>query len=271
LSRVAIGIEYDGRGFVGWQSQANGRSVQDVLTAAVSTVADEPVQLAAAGRTDAGVHAEAQVAHFDSHAKRAPRQWVLGINANLPNDVAVTWAAEVADEFDARRSALARCYRYVLLYSATRPVLSRRSALWVRSELNLGAMSAAASQLLGERDFSALRAAGCQSNTPMRCVTSIRIRAALPFIYVDVTANAFLYHMVRNMVGSLLTVGMGARQPAWLAEVLASRDRRRASPTAPAHALTLRSVSYPPRFNIPAGGRPPPLVRRAVQPPGRGT
>jgi tRNA pseudouridine38-40 synthase len=266
LSRVAIGIEYDGCGFVGWQSQANGRAVQDVLTAAVSAVANEPVQLTAAGRTDTGVHAEAQVAHFDSRAERAPRQWVLGINANLPDDVAVTWAVHVADDFDARRSALDRCYRYVLLYSATRPVLSRKRALWVRTPLDLGAMSAAASQLLGERDFSALRAAGCQSNTPMRCVTSIRIGTAGPSIYVDVTANAFLYHMVRNMVGSLLSVGTGARQPAWLGDVLASRDRGQASATAPAHGLTLRSVSYPERFSIPEGSRPPRRARGAVAP-----
>jgi tRNA pseudouridine38-40 synthase len=258
LSRVAIGIEYDGSAFVGWQSQANGRAVQDVLTAAVANVAAEPVQLTAAGRTDAGVHAQAQVAHFDSIAHRQPRQWVLGINSNLPDDVAVTWAAEVSDDFDARRSALDRRYRYRLIRAAARPVLWRRRALWIREQLNLGAMSAAASHMLGEQDFSALRAAGCQSTTPMRCVTAIRVEYTPPFVLIDVTANAFLYHMVRNMVGLLLTVGNGSRDPAWIAEVLAGRDRSRGGVTAPAHGLTLRGVDYSPRFGLPARGRLPP-------------
>ena len=255
MTRVALGVEYDGSAFVGWQSQANGRSVQDVLTAAVAKVAAGPVQLIAAGRTDAGVHAEAQVAHFDSPAARSARQWVLGINTNLPADVAVTWARDVPPSFDARRSALERCYRYRLVHSATRPVLWRERALWVRDALNLGAMAAAASFLLGEQDFSSLRAAGCQSNTPMRCVTAIRLRRTAPFIDIDVSANAFLYHMVRNMVGLLLTVASGEAEPSWVAQVLASRDRRQGSATAPAHGLTLRAVRYPDQFGLPPGGR----------------
>ncbi len=259
MSRVALGIEYDGSAFVGWQSQANGRAVQDELTAAVSSVADETVQLTAAGRTDAGVHAQAQVAHFDSGAVRTSRQWVLGINANLPADVAVTWATDVAGDFHARRSALDRCYRYQLIRGATRPVLWRERAFWVRDPLDLGAMTAAAGFMLGEQDFSALRAAGCQSTTPMRCVTAIRVGAAAPFVHIDVTANAFLYHMVRNLVGLLLRVGRGAAEPAWVAAVLASHNRRQGSATAPAHGLTLRAVHYPERFGLPPGGRLEPL------------
>jgi tRNA pseudouridine38-40 synthase len=217
LRRVALGIEYDGTGFVGWQSQANGRAVQDILSAAVAQVAAEPAALTAAGRTDAGVHAEAQVVHFDTSARRTDRQWVLGINSHLPDDVAVTWARSVDSDFDA--------------------------------------MSAAAVYLLGEQDFSALRAAGCQSRSAQRCVTAIRVAWRAPFVHIDVTANAFLYHMVRNMVGLLVRAGSGAADAAWVAAVLASGDRSQGAPTAPAQGLTLRAVVYPERFGVPAHSR----------------
>ncbi len=255
MRRVALGIEYDGTGFVGWQSQANGRAVQDILGAAVAQVAAEPVVLTAAGRTDAGVHAEAQVVHFDTSARRTDRQWVLGINSQLPDDVAVTWARSVDCDFDARRSAVSRTYRYQLLRCQTRSPLWRQRSMWVRTPLDLGTMSAAAVYLLGEQDFSALRAAGCQSRSAQRCVTAIRMAGRAPFVHIDVTANAFLYHMVRNMVGLLVRVGSGAADAAWVAAVLASGDRSQGAPTAPAQGLTLRAVTYPEHFGVPAHGR----------------
>jgi len=250
-----MGLEYDGTDFVGWQSQANGRSVQDVLTAAVSTVADESVQIHAAGRTDAGVHATGQVAHFDSGAARSPRQWLLGITSNLPDDVSVTWIREVADDFDARRGALERRYRYLLLQAESRPALMRRIVWWLRDELDVAAMTRAAVACLGERDFSAFRAAHCQSRTPMRRMVSIGISREGPITAIDFTANAFLYHMVRNLVGAFVEVGRGKAKPEWISELLRSRDRTRSAATAPSSGLTLVEVRYPDRYELPATRR----------------
>jgi tRNA pseudouridine38-40 synthase len=250
MPRIAIGVEYDGTDFVGWQSQRHGRSVQDVLTAAVARVADAPVVVHGAGRTDAGVHASGQVAHFDCTAMRSPRQWVLGINANLPPDVAVHFACEVAPDFDARRSAVARTYRYRIVTQPTRPALARRRAWWLRDALDCGAMSAAAVYWLGEQDFSAFRAANCQSSTPMRCLSAVRVQRAAAEIEIDFRANAFLYHMVRNLVGTLVEIGAGRAAPGWARELLASRDRTRAAMTAPACGLTLLEVAYPTALGV---------------------
>ena len=254
--RIALGVEYDGTDFVGWQQQRNGRSVQEVLTAAVARVAAEPVTLTAAGRTDAGVHATQQVVHFDTNAARTPRQWQLGVNANLPPDVAVRWVRPVPDDFDARRSARSRTYRYLLLVQPHRPALARRRAWWVREPLDPAAMSAAALHWLGENDFSAFRAAGCQSASPNRRLMAVRVvqdLAGHPGLYaLEFTANAFLQHMVRNLVGLLAAVGRGGLPPRAAAEVLASRDRRQAAEAAPAQGLTLIAVDYPERFDLPA-------------------
>jgi tRNA pseudouridine38-40 synthase len=219
--------------------------VQSTLTAAVSQVAGEPVVLHAAGRTDAGVHALGQVVHFDSRARRSARQWQLGVNSSLPEDVAVSWAAEVPADFDARRSAIFRRYRYCIEQSPRRPVLSRRTVWWLRERVSCAAMTAAAVYWLGEHDFSAFRAAGCQSRTPQRCLSKVQIGRRGARISLEFTANAFLYHMVRNLVGTLAAIGRGAAEPAAAGRLLAGRDRKRAAPTAPACGLTLVEVGYP--------------------------
>lgn len=253
--RIAVGLEYDGTDFVGWQVQRAGRSVQGALEAAVSAVADERVGVTGAGRTDAGVHARCQVAHFDSHARRTPRQWLLGINSNLPEDVAVHWVRHLDADFHARHSAMARCYRYAILECKTRSALLRRRSWWRRGKLDCAAMTAAASSLLGERDFSSFRAAGCQSKSPMRRLTTVAVYRADGLLLLEFEANAFLQHMVRNMVGVLVEVGRGAVPPDWAAEVLAARDRTRGGVTAPPQGLTLVGVRYPPRYGLPPPGR----------------
>jgi len=249
--RIAVGLEYDGTDFVGWQVQRAGRSVQGALEAAVSAVADERIGVTGAGRTDAGVHARCQVAHFDSRARRTPRQWLLGINSNLPEDVAVRWVRHLDADFHARRSATARRYRYRILERKTRSALLRRRSWWRRGKLDCAAMTAAASSLLGERDFSSFRAAGCQSKTPMRRLTTVALYRADDLLHLEFEANAFLQHMVRNLVGVLVEVGRGGAPPAWAADVLAARDRTRGGVTAPPQGLTLTGVRYPARFDLP--------------------
>jgi tRNA pseudouridine38-40 synthase len=251
VTRLALACEYDGTDFVGWQAQANGRSVQESLSEAISIVADEPIDLHGAGRTDAGVHADFQVAHFDTRATRTPRQWLLGINSNLPDDVSVHWIASVPVSFDARRSALWREYRYTIACRATRPARERRFVWWLRDPVDCGAMTAAASGWLGERDFSAFRAAHCQSTTPMRRMLRIAIARAPARIELRFRANAFLYHMVRNLVGALVAIGRGEQSVAWGRELMASRDRSLAGATAPAQGLALAAISYPEPFGLP--------------------
>ena len=255
MPRIALGLEYDGTDFVGWQSQPSGRSIEDTLAAAVSFVADETVNVHGAGRTDAGVHALQQVAHFDARAPRTPRQWLLGINSRLPPDVAVRWVHAVAEDFDARRSALRRRYRYTILQQAARPALLRARAWWLREALDCAAMTAAATGWLGEHDFSAFRAAGCQAKSPMRRLTSVAIaqkrRGEGTLVTFEFTANAFLQHMVRNLVGTLVAVGSGELAPPDAARILERRDRREAGVTAPPEGLALVEVLYPQRFEVP--------------------
>jgi tRNA pseudouridine38-40 synthase len=265
MPRLALIVEYDGTRFVGWQSQRSGRSVQTILAAAVSAVADRPIDVCAAGRTDAGVHALGQVVHFDCDVARTARQWLLGINSNLPDDVAVHWVGEVEPDFDARRSAVERRYRYSIHSSRTRPAIRRRVVWWIREVLDAGAMTAAAVRWLGERDFTSFRAANCQSTTPMRCLTGFRIQRRGSLLEIEFTANAFLYHMVRNLVGALVEIGRGRHDPRWAAALLEARDRRLAPPTAPASGLCLVGVRYPDRYAIPAsdsGIRAGPTRRR---------
>ena len=250
-SRLALGCEYDGTDFIGWQQQREGRSVQGVLADAVSRVADEPVEIFGAGRTDAGVHADSQVAHFDSSAERTERQWLLGINSNLPADVVVNWIRPVPAHFDARRSALWREYRYTIANQPTRPARERRGLWWLRDQLDPAAMSAVASSWLGERDFSAFRAAHCQSSTPVRRMLRIRIERGALRVAMTFRANAFLYHMVRNMVGALVSVGRGDADAAWGRDLLESRDRTSGAPTAPAQGLVLAAVGYDDEFDLP--------------------
>ena len=257
MPRIALGVEYDGTDFVGWQIQREGRSVEGTLASAVQSVADDPtIAVHGSGRTDAGVHAASQVAHFDTSARRGPRQWLLGINSLLPPDVAVRWVREVSGDFDARRSALRRRYRYEVLQQSTRPALLRRTAWWIREPLDAAAMTGASLHWLGEHDFSAFRAAGCQAKSPIRRLMAVRIarfshsdRVAWAF---DFTANAFLQHMVRNLVGALVEIGRGDLPPASAREMLASRDRTKAAVAAPPTGLTLVEVLYPEHYGLPA-------------------
>ncbi|MDZ7770015.1 MAG: tRNA pseudouridine(38-40) synthase TruA [Woeseiaceae bacterium] len=249
--RIAMGIEYDGSAYQGWQRQRNGTGVQAVLERALSVVADEAVETFCAGRTDAGVHALSQVVHFDTTASRNLRGWLLGTNSNLPDDVSVSWVHPVSDDFHARYSATARTYRYLVLNRLVRSALYRHRAWWVYEPLDVGRMQAAGRLLLGEHDFSAFRAAGCQASTPKRNVTHLDIRRDDDWIAVTITANAFLQHMVRNIVGLLAAVGSGGQPPQWAADVLESRDRKQAAVTAPPHGLTLVYVDYPPHFGLP--------------------
>ena len=254
--RVALGIEYHGGAYAGWQAQRSPdvTTVQETLEAALSRVADHPVSTVCAGRTDAGVHASAQVVHFDTHAVRPLRAWVMGVNSLLPADVAVQWAREVGPDFHARFSARYRRYRYLVLTRAQRSALAAGSACLERRPLDAPRMHEAAQCLLGERDFSAFRGAGCQSRTPMRRLDRIGVSRAGDLLIIEVEANAFLLHMVRNITGSLLAIGTGDRPPQWLAGVLESRDRTLAAATAPAQGLYLVDVGYDAHRGLP---RPP--------------
>ncbi|MGH8250808.1 MAG: tRNA pseudouridine(38-40) synthase TruA [Steroidobacteraceae bacterium] len=249
--RLAVGLEYDGTRYSGWQQQAGQPTIQESVQKALSAVADHAVTVVGSGRTDAGVHACAQVAHFDTTADRPVRGWVLGANSHLPPDIAVNWALEVDSNFNARHTAQARVYRYCILKRATRPALLRDRACWVRAALNIGAMHEAAQALVGEHDFTSFRAAECQSPTAKRHVDSISVTGEGPVVTIEVSANAFLQHMVRNIAGTLMQVGAGERPPAWVGETLAARDRTRAGITAPAGGLYLWRVRYPPSLQIP--------------------
>lgn len=254
--RVALGIEYHGGAYAGWQAQRSPgvATVQETLEAALSRVADHPVSTVCAGRTDAGVHASAQVVHFDTRAARPLRAWVMGVNSLLPADVAVQWAREVGPDFHARFSARYRRYRYLVLTRAQRSALAAGSACLERRPLDAPRMHEAAQCLLGERDFSAFRGAGCQSRTPMRRLDCVAVGRAGELLTIEVEANAFLLHMVRNIAGSLLAIGTGDRPPEWLAGVLESRDRTLAAATAPAQGLYLVDVGYDAQCGLP---RPP--------------
>lgn len=253
MARIAIGIEYDGTAYSGWQAQGHARGVQAELEAALSRVADHPVGITAAGRTDAGVHALQQVAHFDSAADRPLQAWVLGANAWTPDDISVLWARAVPDDFHARFGALSRTYVYRILNRPMRPALDRLRVCWRRRELDAGRMHDAAQALVGEHDFSAFRASECQSRTPMRRLTGIAVSRQGEFVEIEVTANAFLHHMVRNIAGSLIAVGCGDRPVGWIAEILAGRDRTLAGATAPPEGLYFAGVEYPSGFGLPSG------------------
>lgn len=257
--RIAVGVEYDGRRFHGWERQRNARTVQEVLEEALGRVADAPVRTVCAGRTDARVHALGQVAHFDTSARRSARSWTFGASANLPDDVCVLWAAPVDGEFHARFSAQSRSYRYVILNRAVRPAVLDGRVTWECRPLDAGAMARAARPLLGEHDFSAFRARGCQARNPVRTVERLDVARHGDFVVLDVRANAFLQHMVRNLAGVLMAIGMGREPETWSAAVLAGRDRALGGVTAPPDGLYLVDVAYPERFGLPRLSQPTPL------------
>ena len=251
IMRIALGIEYDGTDFLGWQRLSHGSTVQAAVERALSFVADEPINVLCAGRTDSGVHAQCQVAHFDTEAQRDNRGWTLGTNSRLPSSIAVRWALPVADDFHARFNARGRRYCYTILNRPVRAALQARYVTWERAPLDVDAMHVAAQALLGEQDFSAFRAISCQSRTPMRCVHDIAVRRDGDLVRVHIQANAFLHHMVRNIVGSLLPIGRGEQPVEWLAQLLAGRDRALAGPTALAHGLTFLHPLYPAQCGLP--------------------
>lgn len=250
--RMALGIEYDGGGFCGWQTQPGGCAVQDRLEQACAGIAGVPVKTVCAGRTDAGVHALDQVVHFDCAVDRPVSAWVRGVNALLPPGLAVTWAQPVAADFHARFSALSRTYRYVLLNSPVRPAADHGRVGWFHMPLDLERMREAAAGLVGEHDFSAFRAAECQAQSPVRTLHEAAIHRSGPYLIFVFRANAFLHHMVRNLVGSLVYVGKGKHPPGWIAGLLAGRDRSRAAPTFDASGLYLARVEYSPQWGLPA-------------------
>ena len=249
--RIALGIEYDGTGFHGWQTQPQVPTIQRCLEEALSRVAAHPVKVYCAGRTDAGVHACAQVVHFETESVRTPRAWTFGANANLSPPVSVLWAQPVPVNFNARFSATARAYRYIISNRATRVALWTGKVGWECRPLDAERMASAARCLLGEHDFSSFRAAGCQARHPIRVIHRINVVRDKELVLIEVEANAFLQHMVRNIVGALLEVGRLDRPVEWMGELLRARDRTCGGITAPPGGLYLLRVEYPPSFEIP--------------------
>lgn len=255
LARIALGIEYCGSGFSGWQSQPHGNTVQDVLESALCRIAGQRVRTQCAGRTDAGVHALMQVVHFDSPVARPLSAWVRGVNAWLPDRVAVRWAAPVDGGFHARFAAEARRYRYVLFNHPVRPALAADRVGWYHRPLDVAPMREAANLLLGEHDFSAFRAAECQAKSPLKDLQLAEIVRAGDYVVFDFRASAFLHHMVRNMVGALVAVGNASRPAEWVAQLLASGDRTAAAPTFAPEGLYFVGAQYAERWLLPEAAR----------------
>ena len=254
--RIALGVEYDGSAFHGWQKQPSGETVQQALEGALRQIAGQPVDVVCAGRTDAGVHATEQVVHFDTPVERPLTAWVRGVNTFLPQGVAVGWAHPVGDDFHARFSAYGRAYRYLLINRAQRTGLWHGRAGWYHHPLDVETMQKAASLLLGEHDFSAFRAADCQARSAVKTMRQATVRRRGEMVVFDFEASAFLQHMVRNLVGSLVYIGQGKHPPEWMSELLVARERRLAAPTFAAAGLYLVGVRYEPHWQLPQGGDP---------------
>lgn len=249
--RLAACVEYDGSRFHGWQTQDDVRSVQQCVEQAISKVANHPVTVICAGRTDTGVHSVGQIIHFDSDADRSDLGWLRGSNSNLPREISLTWVKPVAEDFHARFTALARRYRYAILNRAVRPSFLSGRVTWEFRPLDVSRMAEACQYLLGEHDFSSYRAVACQSHSPVRNITLLEVSRCHDMVFVDIKANAFLHHMVRNIVGVLCAIGAGEQPSAWAKEVLDARDRRLGGVTAPPSGLYFMQAYYPERFVIP--------------------
>lgn len=254
-TRIALGVEYDGAVFSGWQSQPHGNTVQDVLEKALAKIAGAPMAATCAGRTDAGVHGIGQVVHIDPPVSRPITAWVRGVNTYLPDTVAVTWAREVDQDFHARFSARSRSYRYLLLNHPVRPGLMAGKLGWFHGPLDEAAMAAGAAYLIGTHDFSSFRAAECQAKSPIKTMTRAEVRCEGDLVSFDFQASAFLHHMVRNLVGSLVFVGKGLRPPEWMGELLLLKDRTLAAPTFGPGGLYFMGVEYEEKWRLPAEGR----------------
>lgn len=260
MKRIVLGVEYNGAGWHGWQTQPHGLTVQDQLESALQKFTNCVVSTHCAGRTDAGVHALEQVVHFDSDLERPPYSWVNGVNAFLPDSIALRWAKalEFADDtaldhFHARFSAFARTYHYVIYNSPVRSPIWAGRAGWVFRSLDAQRMQTAADLLIGEHDFTVFRAAGCQAKSPIKHMYEAQIRRQGELVICSFRASAFLHHMVRNIVGALIFVGVGRREPDWITELLASRDRSLAAPTFAPDGLYLAKIGYDPRWQLPQG------------------
>ena len=267
MKRIALGLQYDGSSWQGWQTQPHGKTVQDVLEKALSEFCQQPTETVCAGRTDAGVHAHEQVVHFDTSAERELFSWVRGVNAHLPSSIAVRWASEVdggENGFHARFSATSRTYHYLIYNHPIRSPLWERRAGWVFRPLDVETMHHAAQALVGTHDFSAFRAAQCQANSPIRTLHRIHVQRQNDLVILTLNANAFLHHMVRNIVGSLIQVGNGNRPVSWIAELLASGERELAAPTFSPDGLYLAKVDYDGNWNLPSAETDLPFLKNLV-------
>lgn len=249
--KYALCVEYFGAQFYGWQRQANVPSIQESLELALSKIANEPVSVQCSGRTDSGVHATYQIVHFSTHAERDEKAWVLGINSNLPDPIAIKWVKPVDDNFHARFTATARRYRYVIYNDRTRPGILNKGVTQIYKPLNADLMDRAAQCLVGEHDFSAFRAAHCQSNTPWRNIHHVHVTRQGKYIVMDIKANAFLHHMVRNIIGSLAVIGAGEESVTWMQTLLDSKDRTLAAATAKPDGLYFVDVDFPAQYGFP--------------------
>jgi tRNA pseudouridine38-40 synthase len=256
MNRYAVAIEYDGSAYSGWQTQQSLRTIQSLVQSSLSGVAAERIELVCAGRTDAGVHARWQIAHFDTHVTRPLRGWVMGANTELPRDISLVWARPVPPHFHARYSAEARTYRYLILNRAARSALAGKRAAMIYKPLDHERMAEAAVHLCGHYDFSAFRSSECQSKSPLRRVERLRVERSGEWVIIEATANAFLHHMMRNIAGLLIEVGKGEASPSWALEVREGLDRTKGAPTAPAEGLYFWDIRYPEAFNLPGTPQP---------------